>query len=103
MTLYTDESTAYFHIAATGRIHATVCHSQKEYARDEDKDGFCEVHSNTMEGIWTGLRNFLRSFRGIHKKYLHLYVSLFEWAYNIKRVTNQFLRAMMVPFTSKRI
>ena len=44
MTLYTDESTAYFHIAATGRIHATVCHSQKEYARDEDKDGFCEVH-----------------------------------------------------------
>ena len=29
--------------------HKTVCHSKGEYARDEDGDGFCEVHSNTME------------------------------------------------------
>jgi hypothetical protein len=41
-----------------------------EYARDDDGDGFCEAHCNTQEGIWTGLRNFLRPFRGVHKKYL---------------------------------
>ena len=58
------------HIADTGRSHVTVCHSRHEYARDDDGDGFCEVHCNTMEGIWTGLRNFLRPFRGAHKKYL---------------------------------
>jgi hypothetical protein len=24
-----------------------------EYARDDDGDGFCEVHVNTMEGFWS--------------------------------------------------
>ena len=52
-----------------------------------------------MEGIWTGLRNFLRPFRGVHKKYLAAYVALFEWAAwrNLKRVTTDFLRTLMLP------
>jgi transposase-like protein len=95
--LNTDESTAYAHIAETGRGHVTVCHSHHEYARDDDGDGFCEVHCNTMEGIWTGLRNFLRPFRGVHKKYLAAYVAMFEWAHNLKRVTAGFMRTLMVP------
>lgn len=67
-TLYTDESNAYNRVAGTGRGHGTVCHSQGEWARDDDGDGIREVHCNTLEGIWTGLRNFLRPFRGVHKK-----------------------------------
>ncbi len=97
-TLYTDESSAYNHIGETGRNHATVTHSRKEWARDDDGDGVREVHCNTMEGIWTGLRNFLRPFRGIHKKYLALYVAMFEWSYNLKRVTADFLKAVMIPY-----
>jgi transposase-like protein len=96
-TLYTDEHSAYWHIAETGRGHATVCHSQKEWARDDDGDGVREVHCNTMEGIWTGQRNFLRPFRGVHKKYLKLYVAMFMWEYNLKQITPDFLRALMVP------
>ena len=96
-TLYTDECSAYNHISETGRNHATVSHSQKEWARDDDGDGVREVHCNTMEGIWTGLRNFLRPFRGIHKKYLALYVAMFEWSHNLKRVTDEFLKAVMIP------
>ena len=96
-TLYTDECSAYNHISETGRNHATVSHSQKEWARDDDGDGVREVHCNTMEGIWTGLRNFLRPFRGIHKKYLALYVAIFEWSHNLKRVTADFLKAVMIP------
>ena len=96
-TLNTDESSAYNHIADTGRDHPTVCHSRHEYARDDDGDGFCEVHCNTIEGIWTGLRNFLRPFRGVHKKYLAAYVAMFEWAHNLKRVTVDFLRTLMIP------
>ena len=48
-----------------------------------------------MEGIWTGLRNFLRPFRGVHKKYLAAYVAMFEWAAlrNLKRVT----AALLLP------
>jgi transposase-like protein len=94
---YTDESSAYNGAAASGRPHATVCHSRSEYARDDDGDGVREVHCNTMEGIWTGLRNFLRPFRGVHKKYLAQYVAMFEWAHNLKRVTDHFLRTLMNP------
>lgn len=96
-TLYTDECTAYQGMATAQRHHATVCHSQKEWARDDDGDGIREVHCNTMEGVWTGLRNFLRPFRGVHKKYLKYYVAMFEWAHNLKRVTADFLRALMIP------
>ena len=103
-TLYTDEWTAYNRIAATGRGHATVCHAQHEWARDDDGDGVREVHCNTLEGIWTGLRNFLRPFRGVHKKFLSIYVAMFEWAYNLKQVTAAFLRGLMVlSFTFKPI
>lgn len=96
-TLYTDESNAYNRVASTGRGHGTVCHSKREWARDDDGDGIREVHCNTMEGIWTGLRNFLRPFRGVHKKYLAQYVAMFEWAHNLKRITSDFLRTLMVP------
>jgi len=94
-TIYTDESNAYNRIGQTGRMHSTVNHSNGEYARDDDGDGKCEVHCNTMEGIWTGLRNFLRPFRGVHKKYLAQYVAVFEWAHNLKRVTTAFLNLVM--------
>jgi len=95
--LNTDECSAYNYTVMTGRGHATVCHSLGEWARDDDGDGIREVHCNTMEGIWTGLRNFLRPFRGVHKMYLNTYVAMFEWAHNVKRVTVGYLRALMVP------
>jgi len=95
--LNTDESSAYEGIGGTGRTHAAVCHSAGERARDDDGDGVREVHDNTMEGIWTGLRNFLRPFRGVRKQYLKLYVAMFEWQYNLKRVTDDFLRVLMIP------
>ncbi len=50
-----------------------------------------------MEGIWTALRNFLRPFRGVHKKSLVLHVAIFEWAHNLKRVTPEFVGMLMVP------
>ena len=95
--LHTDESNAYHHLAETGRGHATVNHTKKEWARDDDGDGIREVHCNTIEGIWTGLRNFLRPFRGVHKKNLAAYVAIFEWAHNLKRVTAGLLRTLMIP------
>ena len=94
-TVYTDESSAYNHVRDTGRAHHTVCHSHREYARDDDGDGVRAVHCNTMEGIWTGFRNFLRPFRGVHKKYLAQYVAIFEWAHNLKTITAKFLRLVM--------
>jgi transposase-like protein len=93
----TDEWRAYDHLSEFDREHVTVCHAphRRVWARDDDGDGIREVHNNTIEGIWTGLRNFLRTFRGVHKKYLAQYVFMFEWAHNIKVVTVDFLRALL--------
>jgi transposase len=95
-TLYTDESSAYNQVEAAGRGHETVCHARREYARDDDGDGVWEVHGNTMGGIWTGLRHFLRPFRGVYKSYLAQYVVMFQWAHNLKRVTDRFLSVLMI-------
>jgi transposase-like protein len=58
-----------------------------------------EVHCNTMEGIWTGLRNFLRAFRGVNKAYLNQYTATFQMDHNSKWIAPALLRAMMLSFT----
>ena len=94
---YTDEAQAYNRVASSGRKHATVNHSAKEFARDDDGDGINEVHCNSCEGLWTGLRNFLRPFRGINKRYLAQYVAVFENAFNFKEQLTHIIRAMILP------
>ncbi len=91
----TDEWGAYNRLSGSGRGHVTVCHKTREWARDDDGDGIREVHTNTIEGIWTGLRNFLRTFRGVNKKYLQQYVAIFAWGHNEKRASVRFLRALL--------
>jgi hypothetical protein len=63
-TVNTDEWGGFNGLPAMGRSRATVCHADREWARDDDGDGVREVHVNTLEGLWTGLPNFLRAFRG---------------------------------------
>jgi hypothetical protein len=90
--VYTDEWGPYASLPRHGRYHATVNHRAYEWARDDDGDGQPEVHDNTPEGIWTGLREYLRPSRGVNKVYLAQYVAMFRWAYNLKAVTTNFLR-----------
>lgn len=98
----TDDWKAYGRLAQTGRTHVTVCHTpgKREWARDDDGDGQREVHTNTTEGIWTGLRNFLRPFRGVSKGYLNQYSAVFEWTHNIKEFSPALLRQVLFPSTS---
>jgi len=91
----TDEWSGYDRLAETGCSRVSVCHAAREWARDDDGDGVREVHCNTLEGLWTGLRNFLRPFRGVNKTYLEQYIKMFEWSNNIKRVTDGFLRLLL--------
>ncbi len=92
-TVNTDEWQGYNGLPGIGRLRATVCHAEREWARDGD--GVREVHVNTLESLWTGMRTFLRSFRGVNKKYLYQYVARFEWGYNVKRATPAFLWALL--------
>jgi len=65
--VHTDEWRAYGRPADPGRGHATTTHDpgHREWARDDDGDGIREVRDNTLEGIWTGLRSDLRTFREV--------------------------------------
>jgi transposase len=80
--VYTDEYDLYHRVPEWGYEHKTVCHSHGEYARDEDGDGFHEVHVNTMEGFWSLLRYRLRPHRGLSQESLPDYLGFFEFAHN---------------------
>src|SRR5262245_23257347 len=49
--MYTDEYAIYHRLEQWGYAHESVCHSRGAYARDDDGDGFHDVHVNTMEGF----------------------------------------------------
>ncbi len=83
--VHTDEYDIYARLPAWGYRHKTVCHGQGEYARDEDGDGFCEVHVNTIEGVWSLLRSWLRPHRGISQNKLPLYLGFFQFVHNARR------------------
>ena len=89
--LFTDEATNYLGLHPQ---HATVCHGQREWARDADGDGLREVHCNSCEGMGTALRTYLRVFRGVHKYYLAEYVATFETLFNAKTISPTVIQAM---------
>jgi transposase-like protein len=93
--VHTDEYNVYARLPAWGYRHKTVCHARGEYARDEDGDGFCEIHVNTMEGTWSLLRSWLRPHRGISQGKLPLYLGFFEFVHNARRRGKALLGALV--------
>jgi transposase-like protein len=80
----TEEYDISHRLSEWGYTHQTVCHAAGEYARDEDGDGFCEVHVNTLEGFWSLLRSWLRPHRGISQEKLPLDLGFFEFVHNVR-------------------
>lgn len=95
-TLFTDEHPAYNALDDSSYSHASVSHSDHEFARHEAGD-LGVVHINSIEGIWTALRNFLRPFRGLHQRYLAQYVALFQVTFNLKQLSLSFLKTWLNP------
>lgn len=99
--IYTDEYNIYARLPEWGYEHETVNHSLGEYARDEDGDGFHEIHVNTMEGFWSLLRSWLRPHRGISQEKLPDYLGFFEFIHNIKRrgkaLLSSLISALVAP------
>ena len=93
--VYTDEYDIYARLPEWGYGHKTVCHSHGEYARDEDGDGFCEVHVNTVEGFWSLLRSWLRPHRGISQEKLPCYLAFFEFVHNVRRRGKALLHSLL--------
>jgi transposase-like protein len=95
-TCNTDEWLGYDHII---RDHKTVCHAKHEWARDDDDDGIREVHTNSAEGMWTDVRNYIRPFKGVHKKYLSGYIAIAEFRRNFKCVAPAFIAIFVALHT----
>lgn len=93
--LYTDEYDIYHRLEQWGYAHKSVNHSAGEYARDEDGDGFHEVHVNTLEGFWSLLRSWLRPHRGISQEKLPWYLGFFEFVHNARRRGKALLASLL--------
>ena len=99
--VYTDEYNIYHRLEEWGYKHKTVNHGKGEYARDEDRDGFHEVHVNTQEGCWSLLRSWLRPHRGVSQDKLPFYLGMFEFIHNCrkrgKKLMNSLLECLLSP------
>jgi transposase-like protein len=93
--IYTDEYNIYDRLEQWGYQHKSVNHSAGEYARDEDGDGFHEVHVNTMEGFWSLLRSWLRPHRGISQQKLPVYLAFFEFVHDVRRRGKALLHSLL--------
>ena len=93
--IYTDEYNIYGRLCEWGYEHKSVNHGKGEYARDEDGDGFCEVHVNTIEGFWSLRRSWLRPHRGISQEKLPLYLGFFEFVHNIRKRGKALLHSLV--------
>ena len=93
--VYTDEYDIYARVTQWGYDHKTVNHGRTEYARDDDGDGFCEVHVNTLEGFWSLLRSWLRPHRGISQEKLPLYLAFFQFVHNTRKRGKALLNSLV--------
>jgi len=93
--VYIEEYSIYARLQSWGYGHKSVHHGQGEFARDDDGDGFCEVHVNTLEGFWSLLRSWLRPHRGISQEKLPLYLGFFEFVHNVRKRGKALLGALI--------
>ena len=98
--VHTDEYSIHARLPAWGYRHKTVCHGRGEHARDEDGDGFCEVHVNNMEGFWSLLRSWLRPHRGISQDKLPDYLGFFQFVHNARRRGKALLGALVAALVT---
>ena len=91
----TDEHVIYDALPRWGHVRKSVCHRRGEHARDEDGDGFHEVHVNTMEGFGSLSRSWLRPHRGISQGKLPIYLGFFEFVHNVRRRGRALLGALL--------
>jgi len=89
----TDDFPAYTHLGGDGWDHRVVSHGVGEYARGDD-------HVNTVEGLFQDLRHWLDTFKGVCKRNLQLFVSMFQFNYNLRYLSpmdrfTELLRTML--------
>jgi transposase-like protein len=93
--VYMDEYSIYARLQGWGYEHKYVNHGQGKFACDDDSDSFCEVHVNTMEGLWSLLRSRRLPHRGISQEKLPLYLGFFAFVHNVRKRRKALLPALI--------
>ena len=93
--VYTEEYDIYARLPEWGDTPQPVCHAAGEFARDDDGDGFCEVHVNTMAGVWSLLRSWRRPHRGISQEKLPISWGFFAFVHHVRRRGKALLGALI--------
>ena len=102
--LYEDVQDVVVLIHHAPEVMALTVNGQKHFIQvpfiprlraDEDGDGLCEVHVNTMEGFWSLLRSWLRLHRGISQEKLPVYLGFFEFVHNVRKRGKVLLPALI--------
>ena len=57
--------------------------------------GYAKILCMDFPILPSTVRNFLRPFRGVHKKFLAGYIAICEFAINIKSVTFEFISKLV--------
>lgn len=77
-TVFTDELRQYDAIGTSmrGYMHYRIKHSERVYVSGN-------VHTNTIEGFWSLVKNGLRGvYHSVSKKHLQGYLNEYAWRYN---------------------
>lgn len=78
--VFTDSAKSYRVLSTLGFEHESVNHSQGEWVRGE-------VHENRAEMLWSLLKFYLWTFRGVSKGLLGGYVGFFQFLFNHRSLT----------------
>lgn len=74
--IYTDEWRAYDGLTKKGYEHKRIAHAEKVYVVGN-------VHTNTIEGFWSLLKNGIRGvYHSVSAKHLQSYVNEYAFRYN---------------------
>ena len=68
----------------SGATAARRSATRREYVPDDDGDGPCEVHVNTLGGFWSLLRSWPRTTGGTTQEGVPLYLGFFEFIHNVR-------------------
>jgi transposase-like protein len=83
-TVFTDELRQYDAIGSSmkGYVHHRIKHSERVYVSGH-------IHTNTVEGFWSLVKNGLRGvYHSVSKKHLQGYLNEYAWRYN-ERLTSR--------------
>ncbi len=80
-TVFTDEFHTYKALQYMGYSHQTIPHAEKIYV-------IGNVHTNTIEGFWSNVKNGIRGvYHAVSSKYLQSYLNEYSFRYNHRKDT----------------